>query len=61
MLMANTARGGCRRFPGVLASFDRGAQRIAVDAVGPLQLGVGVLVVGRADDEALAHALDKGP
>ena len=31
----------------------------AADDAGPLQLGFGVLVVGRASDEALAHALDE--
>jgi hypothetical protein len=48
--------------PVVLAPVGVGAQRIAndSDAVGPLHLGVGVLVVPRADDEARAHALDKG-
>ena len=33
---------------------------VADDAVGPLHLGVGVLMVGRADDQARAHALDEG-
>ena len=36
----------------MLTSVDVGAQRVADDAGGPLHLGVGVLVVGRADDEA---------
>ena len=38
--------------PAVLASVGAGAQRVADDAVGTLHLGVGVLVVGRADDTA---------
>ena len=46
--------------PVVLAAVGVRAQRVADDAVGPLHLGVGVLVVGRADDEARAHALDEG-
>jgi hypothetical protein len=46
--------------PVILASVGVGAQRIAGDAVGPLHLGVGVLVVRRAEDETQAHALDKG-
>ena len=46
--------------PVVLAAVGVGAQRVADDAVGPLHLGVGVLVVGRADDQARAHALDEG-
>ena len=37
-----------------------GARLVAVDAVGPLHLGVGVFAIGRADDEARAHALDEG-
>ena len=47
------------RGPAVLASVGVlvGAQRFADDDVGPLHLGVGVLVVGRANDEARAHAL----
>ena len=42
----------------VLAAVGVGAQSVADDAAGPLRLGVGALVVGRADDEAQAHALD---
>jgi hypothetical protein len=47
--------------PVVLASVGEGAQRVTDDAVGPLHLSVGVLVVRRADDEARAPALDEGP
>ena len=43
----------------VLASVGVGAQRVADDAVSALDLVVGVLVVGRADDKARAHALDE--
>ena len=46
--------------PVVLAAVGVGAQRVADDVVGPLHVGVGVLAVGRADDEARAHALDEG-
>ncbi len=38
--------------PVVLAPVREGAQRVPDDAVGALDLGVGVLVVRRADDEA---------
>ena len=34
---------------------------IDYDAVGPLHLGVGILVVRRADNEARARALHEGP
>ena len=44
--------------PGVLAAAGVGSKRVANDAVGPLHLGVGVLAVGRADEEARAHALN---
>ena len=46
--------------PVVLAAVCVGAQRVADEADGPLHLGVGGLVVCRADDEARAHALDEG-
>ena len=42
----------------VLTSVGVGAQRVANDAIS--ELGVGVLVVCRADDEAPAHAIDDG-
>ena len=38
--------------PVVLAAVGEGSQGVADDAAGPLDLGVGVLVVSRADDEA---------
>ena len=38
----------------------RRRQRVADGAFYPLHLGDGVLAVGRADDEARAHALDQG-
>ena len=41
--------------PIVLAAVGVGAQRVADDAVSALDLGVGVLVVRRADNEARAH------
>ncbi len=47
--------------PVVLAPIREGAQCVADDAVGALDLGVGVLVVRRADDQAGAHALGEGP
>ena len=43
--------------PVVLAAVGVGAQRVADDAVGPFHLGVGVLVVGRTDDEARGNIL----
>ena len=43
--------------PVVLAAVGVRAQRVADDAVGPVYLGAGVLVAGRADDEARAPAL----
>ncbi len=45
--------------PVVRAAVGEGAQSVADDAVGALHLGVGVLVVRRADDEARAPALTK--
>ena len=46
--------------PVVFAAVGVGAQRVADDAVGAFRLGVGVLVVLRANDEGRAHALDEG-
>ena len=46
--------------PVVVAFVGVGALRAADDAVSALDLGVGVLVVCRADGEARAHALDEG-
>ena len=46
--------------PVVLAPIGVCAQRITDDAIGPLHLGVGVLVVRRADDETRTHALGEG-
>ena len=48
------------QIPVVLAAVGVGAQRVADDTVSPLHLGIGVFVVGRADDERRAHALDEG-
>ena len=46
--------------PVVLAAVVVGAQHVAHDSAGTLPLGVGVLVVGQADEEAQAHPLDEG-
>ena len=46
--------------PVVLAAVVVGAQHVAHVSVGSPHLGVGVLVVGLADDEAWAHPLDEG-
>mmetsp|Transcript_42108 Transcript_42108/g.88028 ORF Transcript_42108/g.88028 Transcript_42108/m.88028 type:complete len:284 (-) Transcript_42108:2188-3039(-) len=60
LLMAKTARGSCRS-QSSLRPLAKAPSVSPDDAVGPLRLGVGVLVVGRADDEARAHAHDAGP
>ena len=46
-------------FVRVLASARVVAKFVPDDAVGPLHLSVGVLVVGQADDEDWAHVLDQ--
>ena len=47
--------------PVVLAAVGIRSQRVADNSFGPLHLGVGILVVRRADGEAPAHALREGP
>ena len=48
------------QIPVVLAAVGVGAQSVADHTVSPLHLGIGVFVVGRADDEGRAHALHEG-